>query len=224
MLRIFIILLIIIALISFLLYLMPIKIKFKSSRVEDDDIIIIRVKTLYGIVNVKFEVPFLDIIGVNNRLGIKYKAKVQSNKTNKLWKRFSKIFTAHDFKNIKRYFHHDPVFLHKMLDYWSEKLAIYNFSFIIKYGTNDAAFTALLYGTLWTILGPILAFLYNNLRFTTKDIIIIPYFDRETINIEFSCIIKFKFGDIINTGIMLFRRRIQRKEMKQELKDTLHAS
>jgi hypothetical protein len=202
---------------------MPIRIKFKTIRVKDDDIIFIRVKTLYGIVNLTFEIPFLDIVFINNKLGIKYKAKVKSNKTNKLWKKLSKVFTADDFINIKRFFHHDPVLFKKVKEYWSNKLIINDFSFILKYGTNDAAFTALLYGTLWIILGPVLAILDNNFKFNTKDIIITPYFDRETINIEFSCIIKFKFGDIINTGIMLFRRRKQLKTVKHELKDTLHA-
>lgn len=223
MLKVFLIIFIVMVLIAILFYIMPIRIKFKTIRVKDDDIIFIRIKTLYGIVNLTFEIPFLDIVFINNKLGIKYKAKVESNKTNKLWKRLSKVFTADDFKNIKRFFHHDPVFFKRMKDYWSNKLIINDFSFILKYGTNDAAFTALLYGTLWIILGPVLAFLDNNLKFNTKDIIITPYFDRETINIEFSCIIKFKFGDIINTGIMLFRRRIQLRTIKHELEDTLHA-
>lgn len=224
MLKAFIMILIVIVFIAIMFYIMPIRIKFKTIRVKDDDIILIRVKTLYGIVNIKFEVPFLDIVFINNKLGLKYKAKVESNKTNKLWKKISKIFTVDDFKNIKRLFRPDHVLFRRMKDYWSKKLIINDFSFILKYGTSDAAFTALLYGTFWAIVGSVLAILNNNLRFNTKDIVITPYFDRETVNVEFSCIIKFKFGDIINTGIMLFRRRIQLKNIKHEFKDTLHAS
>lgn len=223
MLKAFIIILILIVFLAIMFYVMPIKIKLKTIRVKDDDTILIRIKTLYGIVNIKFEVPFLDIVFVDNKLSLKYKAKVVSNKTNKLWKKLSKVFTVGDFKNMKRFFHHDPVFFRKLRNYWSNRLIINDFSFILKYGTSDAAFTALLYGTFWAILGSILAIVNNNLRFSTKDIVITPYFDRETINIEFSCIIKFKFGDIINTGIMLFRRRIQRKNIIHKLKDTLHA-
>lgn len=223
MLKAFIIILILIVFLAIMFYVMPIKIKLKTIRVKDDDTILIRIKTLYGIVNIKFEVPFLDIVFVDNKLSLKYKAKVVSNKTNKLWKKLSKVFTVDDFKNMKRFFHHDPVFFRKLRNYWSNRLIINDFSFILKYGTSDAAFTALLYGTFWAILGSILAIVNNNLRFSTKDIVITPYFDRETINIEFSCIIKFKFGDIINTGIMLFRRRIQRKNIIHKLKDTLHA-
>ena len=224
MLKFFLILLISIVFIAIILYMMPIKMKLKTIRVKDDDIISIRVKTLYGIVNLRFEVPFLDIEFVNNKLRLKYRAKVESGKKNKLLTKLSKIFTADDFNNMKRFFHHDPVFFETMKSYWSKRLIIDDFSFIFKYGTRDAAFTALIYGALWAIVGSVLAILNNNLRFNTKDIVITPYFDRETVNIEFSCIIKFKFGDIINTGIMLFRRRIQRKTIERELKDTLNAS
>jgi hypothetical protein len=203
---------------------MTIRIKFKTIRVNEDDIVLVKVKTLYGIVNIKFEIPFLDIVFINGKPALKYKAEVESNKTSKLWKKISKIFTVDDFKNIKKYFRHDPVFIQKMKEYWSKKLVIYDFSLILKFGTNDAALTALIYGTCWAILGSVLAILSNNLRFNTKDIIITPYFDKEFIDVEFSCIIKFKFGDIINTGIMLFKRRIQQRKINEGLKETLHAS
>jgi hypothetical protein len=203
---------------------MTIRIKLKTLRVNEDDIILIRVKTLYGLVNIKFEIPFLDIVFINNKPALKYKAEVESNKTSKLWKQISKIFTVDDFNNMKKFFHHDPVFLQMMKTYWSKKMNIYDFSFILKFGTNDAALTALIYGACWAIIGSLLAILSNNLNFNTKDIIITPYFNKESIDIEFSCIIKFKFGDIINTGIMLLRRRIQRRKIEQQLKNTLHAS
>jgi hypothetical protein len=203
---------------------MSIRIKLKMIRKNEDDIVSIEVKTMYGIINVKFEVPLLDIVFVNNKIALKYKAEIESNKTSRVWKRISKIFSVDDFNNLKKYFHHDPELLHKLKNYWFDKLAIYDFSFILKYGLSDAALAAILYGFAWTVLGPLLALAKNNLNFTIKDIIIKPFFDRETFNVEFSCIIKFKFGDIINTGIMVLRRRAQRKRVKHGLKEKLNAS
>lgn len=193
-------------------------------RRNEDDIVVIKVKTLYGIINLKFEIPFLDIVFINKKPALKYKADIESNKTNKLLKRISKIFSVDDFKNIKKYFRHDPIFLQQMKRYWSEKLSIIDFYLVLKYGTNDAALSALIYGALWTVLGTLLALMDNYLKFTTKDIRVIPCFDCETFKLEVSCIIKFKFGDIINTGIMLIRRRMQRKKTEQRLNNTLHAS
>lgn len=224
MLKFLIITLITIAFIFLLLYIMPIRMKIKTIRVNEDDIVLLIVKTMYGIVNLKFELPFLDIVFINNKPALKYKAKIESNKTNRLMKMISKIFTVDDFNKIKKYFHHDPVFFQKMKDYWFRKLIIHDFSIIIKYGTNDAALTAMIYGFAWTLIGSMLAILSNNLNLSTKDIVITPYFDQEKFSYEFSCIIQFKFGDIINTGIMLYRRRIQRRKIKEGLKDTLNAS
>ncbi len=103
--------------------------------------------------------------------------------------------------------------LKKLKNYGSRKLSIHDFSLILTYGTEDAALSALIYGLLWGIIGSLLSILSNNLIFSTKDILITPYYNREEVNFEFSCIIKFKFGDIINTGIMLFRRNIQQKKL-----------
>jgi hypothetical protein len=203
---------------------MPVRIKLKTVRRNNDDMISVKIKTLYGIMNVNFEVPLLDIVFVNNKPALKYKAKIESNKTSKLWKKVSKIFTVEDFQNLKKYFHHDPELLHQMKNYWMKRLAIYEFTFILKYGLSDAALAAILYGFAWAAIGPLLALLQNNLRFTIKDVTITPYFDRETFMAEFSCIIKFKFGDIINTGIMVLRRRAQRKRIEHGLKEKLNAS
>jgi len=220
----FLIVILLLAALAALLYVMPIRIKLKTIRKDKDDLILVRVKTLYGIVNIKFEVPLLDIVFVNNKPALKYKAEIESNRTSKLWKKISKIFTVDDFNNIKKYFHHDPVFLKMMKDYWSAKTSVYDFTFILKYGLSDAALSAVLYGLAWTVLGAIMAIAKNNLNLSIKHLIITPCFDKETFNVELSCIIKFKFGDIINTGIMVFRRRIQRRKIKQELKDNLNLS
>lgn len=214
----------VVVVIALLLFLMPISVKLKTIRKNEDDVIIVRLKTLYGLLNIKFELPKLDITFVNNRPALKYKAELESNKTSKLWKKVSKIFTADDFQNVKKYFHHDPVLLNRLKNYWSKKLHIEDFSFILKYGTSDAALTALLYGTAWTFLGTLLSIIDNNLNFKAKNILITPYFDKETFAVEFSCIIKFKFGNIINTGIMVLKRRRELKKAKHSVGNSLNAS
>ena len=220
----FLVVILVLLIIAILLYIMPIRIKLKTIKKEVDDLVLIRVKTLYGIINIKLEVPLLDIVFVNNKFALKYKAEIESNKTSKLWRKISKIFTVDDFNNLKKYFHHDPVLLHQLKNYWFSKLTIYDFMFIFKYGLSDAALTAILFGSLWTVLGSVLAWVQNNLNFTIKDVVIMPLFDRETLNAEFSCIIKFKFGDIINTGIMVLKRRNQRKKTDHELNEKLNVT
>lgn len=220
----FLIVVLAIVLIAVLLYFMPIRIKLKTIRKDENDVIAIGLKTLYGILNLKFEVPFLDIVFVDGKLALKYKAEVESAKTSRLLKQFNKIFTAGDFQNIKKYFRGDKEFLHHVLTYWSRVLTVNDLSIIIKYGLTDAALAAWIYGAIWTVLGTILSLVKCNINATTKDIVVIPYFDRETFHIEFSCIIKFKFGNIINTGIMALKRRRELKRMVMDAGKSFNAS
>lgn len=203
-----------IGLLGYLLFIMPIQIKFKFVRKNEDDMILVRYKSFYGLLNLKFELPMFDIVWVNGKPALKYKAEVETNKTNKLFKRISKIFTADDFQNIKKYFHRDPVLLRRMKEYWLKRMKIRDLSIILKFGLVDAAVTAMLCGSAWIIIGTAIAIMKSNLDLTTKNIKISPIFDKEGFETEFSCIINFRLGDIINTGIMVLKRRREIKKSK----------
>lgn len=213
--KLFLIILFVATAFMLLLCLMPVKIKFKLLRKENDDYIRMRVYTLYGLIHHTFELPSLDIVFVNNRPALKYKAKLEKSKTNKLLKSVSKIFSVDDFNNIKKYFRHDSILLRQLYAYWSKKLLIRDFGLRLQYGLEDAALAAVLYGMGWTLLGTLVSAAENNFNFTTKELVIEPAFDRQLFAIEFSCIIKFKFGNIINTGIMVLKRVLERRKASQ---------
>lgn len=200
--------------IGYLLYIMPIQIKIKFIRKNEDDVFLIRYKSFYGLINLKFELPMFDIVFVNGKPALKYRAEIESNKTSKLFKRISKIFTADDIKNIKKYFRHDPVLLKRLKEYWFNRMTIRNLRIIFKFGLIDAAVTSLLCGSAWIAIGTVLGVLKSNLDLTTKEIKISPIFDKEAFETEFSCIINFRLGDIINTGIMVLKRRRELKKAK----------
>lgn len=201
-------------LIGYLIYIMPIQIKIKFIRKNEDDVFLLRYKSLYGLLNLKFELPMFDIVFVDGKPSLKYRAQVGSNKTNKIFKRISKIFTKSDIDNLKKYFRHDPVLLSRLKRYWFKHMNIRSLSIILKFGLINATVTAMLCGITWSILGTVLAILKNNLDVTTKDIKVAPIFDKEAIETEFSCIINFRLGDIINTGIMVLKRRREIKKKK----------
>lgn len=200
---------------------MPIVTNLKTMRDNEDDLMIIQIKTMYGIINMKFEVPMLDIVFVNNKPALKYKAEIESNRTSKLWKKVSKVLSINDINHMREYFKHDTILYHRLTNYWLKKLFIHDLSIVLKYGTSDAAFSALIYGAAWTILGALLTFLKCHLNLTTKDILVTPWFDKEGFNLEFSCIIKFKFGNIINTGIMVLKRRRELSKQKASSTNSL---
>lgn len=200
-------------LIGVLLYFMPIQLKFKLLKKNNDDAIIIRLKTLYGLLNLKFELPMLDIVFVNGKPALKYKAKIESNKTNKLFKRISKIFTAEDYSKIKKLFRHDPVLLKRLKKYWLKHIRIRELTIILRLGIYDAAITALVCGIAWSFTGAFLSIIKANLDLTAKVIKITPDFSKECFEMETNCIFNFRLGNIINTVKMVLKRT---KEIKKE--------
>ncbi len=210
--------LICLGLIGILLYFMPIQIKLKIIKRNEDDAIITRMRTLYGLLNLKFELPMLDIVFVNGKPALKYRAEVESNKTNKLFKRISKIFTVKDYYKIKKLFHHDAILLNTLKKYWFKHIKIRELSIMLKLGIYDATLTALTCGTVWAVVGTSLSIIKANLDLTTKAIEISPVFDKEGFELETSCIINFRLGNIINTVIIVFKRskEIKKKSLSQE--------
>lgn len=193
-------------LIGILLHFMPIQIKFKVIKKNEDDAIIVRLKTLYGLLNLKFELPMLDIVFIDGKLALKYRAELESNKTNKLFKRISKIFSTQDYNKVKKLFHHDPILINRLKKYWFRHIKLRELSLIFKLGMYDATMTALACGIIWTVLGTFLSILKANLDLTTKTLKISPIFDKEDFELEISCIINFRLGNIISTVIMVFKR------------------
>lgn len=200
-------------LIGILLHFMPIQIKFKVIKKNEDDAILIRLKTLYGLLNLKFELPMLDIVFVDGKPALKYRAELESNKTNKLFKRISKIFSAEDYSKVKKLIHHDPILIDRLKKYWFKYIKLRELSLIFKLGMYDATMTALTCGIIWSALGTFLSILKSNIDLRTKVLKISPSFDKEEFEMEISCIINFRLGNIISTVIIVLKRsREVRKE------------
>ena len=219
-LKAFLIVLLCLILLAILLYIMPIKMRVKILRRDENDFLAVRLKTLYGVIDHTFEAPLLDIVFINQKPALKYQLDLETNRKNKLLKRINKVFSDEDLQNVRRFFKGDRVLLLRLLHYWREKLLIQDFSFVFKYGLQDAALAAILYGLIWAVLGALLSLASNNLNFSAKDISVIPHFDSESYSIEFNCIIKFKFGDIINIGMIVLRRILQRRKIEAQLDAT----
>lgn len=74
-------------------------------------------------------------------------------------------------------------------------------------GTGDAMHTGLVAGFIWTGKGIILALTSNYVVFTKKpDISVKPVFNKKVYNSKFECILRFRVGYVILTGISLLLR------------------
>jgi hypothetical protein len=204
---------VVIVLIFIMLFFMSIQVKLKTIKKDKDDMISVEIRTFYGLMNLKLEVPMLDITFSKGKPALRYKAKLESPKKNKLYKSISKVFSPKDFGSLKELINRDTVLIDRIKDYWLERLIVNEFCLELSYGILDAALAAIIYGLLWTVLGTAAAIIDRKINLNIKKLEIKPYFDRELFKLELSCIIKFKFGDIINTLIIVVKRLREKKKL-----------
>lgn len=198
----------ILVIILFIIYFMPIRIKLEAKRDDQYDSVVIRLYTFYGLLKLKTEIPFINLTIENNKLVVKYKTKVKSAKTNKIKKYFNKMMTPREMKNSLSFLK-DGLRYKKAFAYLVSKTKVRGFRFNLTFGVGDAALTGILIGFSWIILGSILSLLFTYVNMTAERITVNPTFDKAAFKLELGCIIHVKLGHIISTGIrmlILYRR------------------
>ncbi|MCM8900864.1 DUF2953 domain-containing protein [Caldicoprobacter algeriensis] len=89
-----------------------------------------------------------------------------------------------------------------------DKVKVEDFEVMARLGTGDAAHTALLCGSLLSLLHIALFHLQNKYYLEKKRVNVTPVFDREDFELNFNCIIALKLRYIIIAGM-------QKKQLKK---------
>lgn len=186
-----------------LLYIMPVVISVDLKRVRENDSITIGVRTLYGLLKFKSEIPYLEIIFRNGKPALKYKVEVANKKRSKLFARFTKLFSAEEGGNLYTVYKSKKYWIMAALKYIAKKIEIKNFNLRFSLGTGDAAETGVLYGVAWIVIGNIMTLGKSYLHIKDTRITVVPIFNQVQLSVDFSCIISMRLGHIINTGIRI---------------------
>lgn len=184
-----------------LLYLMPVTISIEVKRVKEDDNITIGVRTLYGLLKLKSEIPFLELILKNGRPAVKYKVEVADNKRSRLFARFTKLFSLTEGGDILRLLRAHKRRILSALKYIVMKTEVREFDLKFTLGTGDAASTGILYGAAWIVIGGIMSLTRSCMYISRPSIVVVPIFNKAELHVDFNCIIRMRTGHIINTGI-----------------------
>lgn len=179
---------------------MPIRMIITTVQRNNNQLIVIKVKSFYGLLNLKFEIPYMDLIIKGIRPALQFNAKLETGTGKKLIDK-NKILTLFEGNKIIKFYKASPISFNKLMKYTLRKTKIKDFFLNFTLGTEDAYYTALLYGVLWSIIGSIVSLRTNKINMTIQDISIIPAFDKKTFQYELSCIITIKAGHIIIVGI-----------------------
>ncbi len=184
-----------------LLYLMPVVISIDMKKNNDNDKITIRLKTLYGLLMLRSEIPFLIVSFENGRPTLKYKLEVPNRKRSRLWGKFTKLLTLEEGENLYKRFKEKKNILLPVLRYVKRRTNIREFELKLDFGLGDAAETGILYGIVWIVIGNMMMLIRGNLGGNKPSISIIPVFAKIHLGVDFTCIISIKLGHIINAGI-----------------------
>jgi len=194
-------LVIILIIIVTLIYTMPVTVSLDIERAGEDDKITIGVRTIYGLLKFKSEIPFLELIFKNGRPAVKYKVELANKKRNKLIAKFTKLFTLDENSRLLEVIMKERHRLVSALKYIAGKTTISKFRLRLALGTGDAAQTGILYGAAWIAIGSIMALTGNYTTIRRPIIMVVPIFDQVLLSVDLSCIIHIRIGHIINTGI-----------------------
>jgi len=190
-----------IVLISVLLYFMPVIVRIDVKKDNKNDNVTIGIRTLYGLVKLKSEIPFLMIVFENGKPALKYKLEIANKKRSKLFARFTKMLSLSEGEGVLALYKRNKNRITSIIKYMARKTQINDFNMKLGLGAGDAAATGILYGVTWIVIGNIMTFAQSHLNLYEPRIAIVPVFTSYQLTVDFSCIINLKLGHIINAGI-----------------------
>lgn len=183
-----------------LLYIMPVNSKLSFVKENNNGSIKLELRTLYGLLNLKTEIPFL-ITFENGMPELKFKFELPRKRRRRLPARFAKLIKTEEGGGLGKAYKKYKDKLLPVMKYIGKKTKIDDFSLRLTMGTGDAAETGILYGTAWIVIGNFMAFTGSYLKINNPKIVIVPVFNRIQFSVDFSCIIRIKTGHIIIAGI-----------------------
>jgi len=189
--------LVLIAVIIFLFIKVSVLIEYTKK--NSDDNITLTFYILGGLIKYKYEVPLVDLKTNGFRSILLFKKGKRGKEVKKEKKTFSFIEL---FDRIKYFKYSDNPYARISRYIW-KKLDMKELRLFVEIGTEDAAYTGILSGMTWALVGIIDSYLSNNFGEYKKKVMIKPNFSEKEFKVDLYCIFKFKLVHIIIVGIKI---------------------
>lgn len=187
----------------FLISLSYVTADIQIHRIKEDDNILIIIKLLFGIIRLKFEIPYIDILlNRNLKPGIKAKGRVDTKKRkgiakSKGWFSFERIKDKYvHIKELKKQYE-------SAVKYIIKKTRVDLFKWYTRLGLDDAAATAITTGILWSLKSSVCCLLSANTQPQNILINVVPDYSMPVFETEIHCIIRIKIANIIIAGFRI---------------------
>jgi Protein of unknown function (DUF2953) len=174
---------------------------------QDNDHLKLEFRAWFGLIRYKHEVPFIKID--ENTLTIVTKEEKKAGHQEKPKKEQTKQYTAEDLliklKDSKEILTH-VIGFHKIIRKFLKKVTIKEFEWFTVAGAGDAAYTGMLSGALWAVKGSMIGVISHSMKLKVMPkIMITPNFQKAVSQTKLRCMIQFRIGYAMLTGIKLVK-------------------
>ncbi|NLN49712.1 MAG: DUF2953 domain-containing protein [Clostridiales bacterium] len=195
------ILLAILILITVLLYFSSVRVELASNKVKNKLSFHTRTSIGYGSLRINASkkdkpVNFSNIKFIPKDIDLSYEFDVSNLKS---------LFSggSNSTDKIKQYYNLNR----KGISYLAAKTKIYDVFLDLKFGLDNASYTAVIYGAISILITNIIAFLKKTMMINIKRIDVKPVFNEIVFEYDFGCIIEARLGDIIIALIAVKKKK-----------------
>jgi Protein of unknown function (DUF2953) len=197
--------LIVLIVVFVLVMVTKIKVKIRYQHIRDNDKFIVKLSAWFGLLRYTIHVPVMKVDADSASIKLKEKTGMSDQTKTEKNKRITPEDMIQTLKNIKHLLEH-VVGFHKIIRHFLKKVQVKQFEWRSRIGMGNAAHTAVLVGSCWAIKGSIIGLLTAALHFRVMPVSsITPDFQEEKAETAIVCILRFRIGQAIVTGIKLLR-------------------
>lgn len=201
---------VLVAALSFLIALfLKAKVDFRYRRSDGKDTIDMHLYALHGLWNFQFQVPAVQM-GWEKGPELEIEQEVHSNLSEgrqqknrarlRFWRGgFFYYLWPQTFNLLQR--------LSRVKKQFYRGIRLTALEFDAEVGTVNPAYTAMLAGAFWSVIGDVVARLYRQVQVEVQNprIAVVPMFQKPGFSCDFHCIFQLRIGHIIVAGLNLLR-------------------
>jgi len=184
------------------LFIIPVRLRFRYLKKENDDYFSLTWQIIPGIWGITTEIPFLKVSPGRSWPLIQIVTRLEGEKDGEVWEGGQKISLGRLLKNFPRlaFTGREITILGK---WFLSKISLQKLTWSTEVGTGEAGNTGVLVGLIWALKGLILQYIFFGAKKTLgkPKLKVIPNFTRPIMAWDVDCIFDVTCGHIIIGGI-----------------------
>lgn len=200
--------------------LSPVRVCVMYHRRGDHDQLKTQIRLLWGLLRLRYDISMADL----TKKGLQVKEKrvpPYPGKKKRRRKRFT-LATLQRWARESRYLQKRIVHLYEVFRQFLSHVVCERLTWVSKIGTGDAAETGVMTGVVWSVKATLIGMLGSYIRWDrSPDLNVRPFFEKEILDTNLNCIIRFRVGHAI-LAVLRLLTRIHGKGSEKNWQSTLY--